>query len=108
MSSDGSCCKRNGVVIISTDSMTPSEVNQIRSILLVKYDIHSTRIANGKGKDQYRYRIPTVGVPKLQALVAPHIPPLMRSRAEALTLSFLVLSLLRSIFGYVKSPRRLA
>ena len=59
--------------------MTPSEVNQIRSILLVKYDIHSTRIANGKGKGQYRYRIPQVGVPKLQALVAHHIPSSMGS-----------------------------
>jgi len=68
------------VVFICTDSFTPAEVDTLRSILLTKFNINSTRFLNGTGKEQYRIRIPKAFMPTLQSLVAPHMPPTMRYR----------------------------
>jgi hypothetical protein len=45
---DGHYHKRDGVVILSTDSFTVAEVDRLRSILLEKYTIHSTRYSSGR------------------------------------------------------------
>jgi hypothetical protein len=78
--SDATFCKRYGVVVICTDSFTSDEVDILRSILLAKFDINSTRILNGSGREQHRIRIPKASIPTLQSLVAPHMPPTMRYR----------------------------
>jgi hypothetical protein len=65
---------------ISTDSLTLSEVDLLRSLLLDKLNIESTRNANGKGQDQYIIRIPKREVPKVQELVEPFMPHAMRYR----------------------------
>ncbi len=49
---DGSYQKDKGVTWLCTDSFTPDEVDIIRSALLSKFDIHSTRVSNGKGQEQ--------------------------------------------------------
>jgi hypothetical protein len=51
--------KDRGVVVLCTDSFTADEVDLLRSILLEKYGIDSSRKSAGnKGKEQYRIRIP--------------------------------------------------
>jgi hypothetical protein len=40
-----------------SDSFTPDEVELLRSVLLKKFGIESTRISNGMGKNQDRIRI---------------------------------------------------
>jgi len=73
-------CKSTGRISLSTDSFSPAEVKQLRSILLEKFSIESTRISNGKGKEQYFIYIPKRELPKLQHLVKPFIPPMMAYR----------------------------
>jgi hypothetical protein len=67
-----------GAVELCTDSFTAAEVDILRSILLTKYGINSTRVSNGTGKD--RIRIAKSSMPTLQALVSDHIPQSMRYR----------------------------
>ncbi|CAJ0848773.1 13235_t:CDS:10, partial [Entrophospora sp. SA101] len=59
----------------------PNEVELLRSILLDKLNIESTRNAAGiKGKGQYIIRIPKREVGKVQELVKPYIPSSMAYR----------------------------
>jgi hypothetical protein len=67
-------CKSTGRISLSTDSFSPAEVKQLRSILLEKLNIESTRISNGKGKEQYFIDIPKRELPKVKSLVKAHIP----------------------------------
>jgi len=52
----GSFNKTQGMIERYTDSFTPAEVYTLRSVLLDRYGIESTRCAHVK--DQYRIRIP--------------------------------------------------
>ena len=85
--SDATYSKRDGVIFICSDSFTPDEVDILRSILLTKFNINSTRFLNGTGKEQYRIRILKASIPTLQSLVAPHMPPTMRYRVGLNALS---------------------
>jgi hypothetical protein len=78
LASDGTYKKDRGVVVLCTDSFTADEVDLLRSILLEKYGIDSTRNVHRPG--QFRIRIPKREVPKLQQLVKPFIPSIMASR----------------------------
>lgn len=69
-----------GVTFICTDSFSSQEVNLLQSILLDKYNIHSTCVSNGLGKDQFRIRIAKRSMTDFQSLIAPHIPPMMKFR----------------------------
>jgi len=51
---DATFNQQQGVVILCTDSFTAAEVDLLRSILLSKFHIHSTRVAHCKAKEQYR------------------------------------------------------
>jgi len=79
ISSDGSYSKRDGIVVISTDNFTLAEVQLLQSILLQKFNIHSTYGTHGK-VGQYRIRIRKSSIPLLQSLVAPHMPHMMTYR----------------------------
>lgn len=57
-----------GAVVLCTDSFTAAEVDILRSILLTKYGINSTRFSNSSGKEHYRIRIAKSSMPTLQAL----------------------------------------
>jgi hypothetical protein len=72
--------KDKGGIRISTDSFTVGEVDLLRSVLLDKYGIQSTRYAKNQDKGQYIIRIPKREVPKVQELVKPFIPPCMAKR----------------------------
>lgn len=72
--------KRDGSIVIATQSFTPSEVDLLRSILLNNLNIESTRTVANKGKEQYKIRIPKREVGKLQQIVKPYIPPMMAYR----------------------------
>jgi hypothetical protein len=80
IASDGHYMKEQGVVRISTDSFTLSDVQLLQSILLEKFNIQSTINNNGSGKEQYRIRIRKTSIATLQSLVAPHMPPMMAYR----------------------------
>ena len=87
LASDSHYHKRDCCIQISTDSFTLSEVDLLRSLLLDKLNIESTRNANGRGKDQYIIRIPKREVPaptysgcKVQEFVEPFMPHSMRYR----------------------------
>jgi hypothetical protein len=73
---DGS--QTTGRVTLCTDSFTVAEVDLLRSILLDKFHIPSTRYLIRA--DQYRIRIAKSSMPSLQSLVCPHMPPSMRFR----------------------------
>jgi hypothetical protein len=77
---DGYYHQTQGSIVIATNSFTPDEIDLLRSILLKKFHIDSTRIAANKSKGQYMIRIPKREVPKVQELVKPHIPPTMAYR----------------------------
>jgi hypothetical protein len=68
LSGDGCFDKSQGAIRISTESFTPVEVDLLRSVLLDRYDIETTRVAANKAKGQY-YTIPKREVPKVQKLV---------------------------------------
>jgi|SRR6266511_1526416 hypothetical protein len=76
----GSFNKTQGIIVRYTDSFTPAQVYTLRSVLLDRYGIESTRCAHVKAKDQYRIRIPKRMVPKLQQWVNPFIPSMMAYR----------------------------
>ena len=78
ISSDCTFDQSQGSIVLCTDSFTVAEVDTLRSILLDKYGINSSRTASNKAKGQYR--IPKREVPKLQPLVSPHMPDCMRYR----------------------------
>jgi hypothetical protein len=66
---------------IDTNSFTAGEVDLLRSILLKKLNIESTRNSAGKkGNEQYIIRNPKREVPKIKELVHPHIPASMAYR----------------------------
>jgi hypothetical protein len=69
LTGEGHFHKSQGCVLIYTDSFSPNEVDRLRSILLTKLNIESTRVANNKAKEQYGIRIPKREVPKVQQLV---------------------------------------
>jgi len=59
----------------------PRGVDQLRDILLTKYDIESTRVLSGsKSRDQYRISIPKREVIKVQNTVRDFIPSMMKHR----------------------------
>lgn len=78
LAGDGSYVKAKGIIQISTYSFTPQEVYQLRTVLLDKLNIESTRNIHRPG--QYMIRIPKREVPQVQQLVKAHIPPTMASR----------------------------
>jgi len=80
LAGDGHYMKGQEVVRISTDSFTLTEVQQLQSILLNRYNIASTNVLAGSGKEQYRIRIAKASMPSLQALVKDIIPPMMAYR----------------------------
>jgi hypothetical protein len=45
--------KKQRYIVISTESFTPAEVDTLRSVLLDRYGIESTRCAQNKAKEQY-------------------------------------------------------
>ena len=55
---DGSYNKTQGAIQISTHSFEPFQVDAIRRALLDNFEIETTRVSGGKGKDQYIIRIP--------------------------------------------------
>lgn len=75
ISGDGSFNKKQRYIVISTESFYP--VYTLRSVLLDRYGIESTRCAQNKAKEQYIIRIPKREVAKVQHLVKPHIPSIM-------------------------------
>lgn len=77
ISGDGSFNKKQRYIVISTESFTPAEVYTLRSVLLDRYGIESTRCAQNQAKEQYIIRIPKREVAKVQHLVKPHIPSIM-------------------------------
>jgi len=74
LSGDGCFDKSQGAIRISTESFTPVEVDLLRSVLLDRYDIETTRVAANKAKGQSIIRNPKREVPKVQKLVKPFIP----------------------------------
>jgi hypothetical protein len=80
---EGSFDKRRGTVLIYTNSFTAVEVDQLRGALNNPLNIESTRCsAGGQGKgEQYLIRIPRRELAKVQELVKPFIPSMMRYRA---------------------------
>jgi hypothetical protein len=81
LSPDGTFVQSSGTVVLCTDSFSAEEVDFLRSILLEKFNIKSTRVSNGCGKEQYRIYIAKDSLSTLQNLVDPHMPPTMRYRA---------------------------
>lgn len=80
LSGDGHYRKSDGRITIATNSFTREEVDKLRSILLTKYQLESSSVAQGSGKEQYVLYIPKREVPKLQALVKSHMPASMLYR----------------------------
>ena len=76
----GSFNKTQGIIVRYTDSFTPAQVYTLRSVLLDRYGIESTRCAQNQAKEQYIIRIPKREVAKVQHLVKPHIPSIMAYR----------------------------
>jgi len=54
ISSDGNYHKLFGIIVLCTDSFSADEVDFLRSILLEKFNIQSSRVSNGSGKNQFR------------------------------------------------------
>jgi hypothetical protein len=77
---DGSYDKNRGSLIICTDSFTIFEVEELRTVLLDKFNIVSTRVLSGSGPNAYRIRISSKEIHKVQSLVEPHIPDMMKYR----------------------------
>jgi len=75
--SDACFDKSQGTVRISTESFTLDEVNTLREVILHRYSINSSCYYHKPG---YIIYIPKREVPKLQALVGPHIPSMMAYR----------------------------
>ncbi len=61
----------NVMATFSTDNFTIEEIELLRSILLSKFNIQSTRVAKSSGKIQYRIRIRKSSMTNLQALWGP-------------------------------------
>jgi hypothetical protein len=61
-----------------TDNFTIEEIELLRSILLSKFNIQSTRVANSSGQIQYRIRIRKSSMTNLKGLVGPHMPSSMQ------------------------------
>lgn len=59
----------NVMATFCTDNFTIEEIELLRSILLSKFNIHSTRVAKSSGKIQYRIR--KSSMTNLQALWGP-------------------------------------
>lgn len=72
--------KRDGCIETATHSFTPSEVDTLRAALLKNFNIESTRCLYNKNKEQSIIRIPKREVIKVQHIVKPHIPTIMRYR----------------------------
>jgi hypothetical protein len=70
-----------GTVVLCTDSFSADEIDFLRSILLEKFNIKSSTVSNGSGKNQFRIYIAKGSLSTLQNLVDPHMPPSMRYRA---------------------------
>lgn len=58
LAGDGSYNKTQGAIQISTHSFEPFQVDAIRRALLDNFEIETTRVSGGKGKDKYIIRIP--------------------------------------------------
>src|SRR5438270_1526957 len=72
---DGSFCRRNQVVHLSTESFTLEEINLLTKVLSEKFNLKATINKNGAG---FRIRISQESMPVLQALLTPHMPSMMR------------------------------
>ncbi len=80
VSSDVTFRKDSGTVVLCTDSFSADEVDFLRSLLLEKFNIQSTRVSNGMSKNQYRISIAKASVPTIQNIVYPHMPSTMTFR----------------------------
>lgn len=80
LAGDGSYNKTQGTIQISTHSFEPFQVDAIRRALLDNFEIETTRVSGGKEKDQYIIRIPKRELTKVQGIVSPHIPSMMKYR----------------------------
>jgi len=80
LSGDGNYSKRDHAVLICQNSFSPTEVDLLRAVLLDKLNIESTRVVHNKGKKQFVIRIPKGEVHKVQQLVKPFMPSMMRYR----------------------------
>ncbi|CAJ0755112.1 3630_t:CDS:2 [Entrophospora sp. SA101] len=84
---DGHYNKRHGCIEIATHSFSLPEVDLLRSILLDRYGIESTRPAYNKAKEQSILRIPKREVSKVQALVSKLIPNSTAYRVGSIEIS---------------------
>jgi hypothetical protein len=72
---DGTFSKRYSVIQVATNSFSPEEIDLLRSLLLERHDIDSSRVLSGnKGRDQYIIRIPKRELAKVQDLIQYHMP----------------------------------
>jgi hypothetical protein len=78
LAGDGSFNQQYRCIILCTDSFSRDEVDLLRSALLDNFGINSTR--NIIRPNQYRIRIPSEEVPKVQPLVKHHLPAMMAYR----------------------------
>jgi LAGLIDADG DNA endonuclease family len=72
---DGSFCSTNQVVVLSTECFTLEEINLLIKVLSENFNLKATINKNGAG---FRIRISKESIPVLQALLAPHMPSMMR------------------------------
>jgi hypothetical protein len=72
---DGSFHKRDGYVVLCTDSFTKAEVELLANTINEKWDLkcYISKTNNGN----YRIIIPSYSVPKLQGLLKDIMPPMM-------------------------------
>ena len=78
---------------VQSYSFQPLEIDALRGALLDNFEIETTRVLGGgfskelrrlkncgKGEDQYIIRIPKRELTKVQGIVSPHIPSMMKYR----------------------------
>lgn len=74
---DGSFNQRDKAVVIHTQSFTREEVQLLFDVLVKKFNLKCTINKNG---NNHVIRISTNSIPKLQTLLAPHMPSMMRHK----------------------------
>lgn len=72
---DGTFSKRDKCVVLCTQSFTLEEVKLLIEVLTKKFDLDCTMNRSGKG---HVIRISQKSLPKLQSLLTPHMPNMMR------------------------------
>ena len=76
---DGGFNKLYRAVVLSTQSFTLEEVKLLVNVLNSKWDLNCTI---NKKDNAFVIRIPAKSLPVLQALLAPHMPPMMRHKID--------------------------